>query len=228
MPKRDELKDFKERLERCDKNEDKEITLIEATADMCYMTSETFLQYSSSHEKNFRIDTVTHAPKEDKDERINHQFKQCDSNNDQQLTLVEATSLRCRHISSDTFIRLNTDKNKYLTKRELSKMYDESVEPRRMPFRIMKEMPPEAQIQIAFGECDEDKNRKMSIDEAKACELSMEIFEKFDYDTSNTIEQNDLEMIQKKAEFKMVDMNSNNKIELKEFAERMGNRCRVF
>jgi Ca2+-binding EF-hand superfamily protein len=227
MPKRDELKDFKEGLERCDKNEDGEITLIEATSDICYMTSETFLQYSSNYEKSFKIDEVTEAPKYDKDEEIDHKFKECDSNKDDQLTLVESTSKWC-HISSDTFIRLNTDNNEYLAKSEFYKMYDENIEPLRIPFKIMKEMPPEAQIHIAFGQCDEDKNGKMSRDEAKACELPMEIFEKFDYDTSDTIEQNDLEMIQKRAEFEMVDMNSNNKIEPKEFEERMGNRCRIF
>ena len=226
-PKRDELKDFKKRLERCDKNEDGEITLMEATADMCYMNSDTFLQYSSNYEKSFQINKVTHAPKDDKEERIEHEFKECDSNNDEKLTLVEATSKWC-HITSDTFARLDTDKNNYLAKSELSKMYDENTKPRRMPFKIMKEMPPEAQIHIAFGQCDEDRNRKMSIDEAKKCELPMEIFEKFDYDKSNSIEQNDLEMMEKQREFKMVDMNSNNKIDPKEFSERMGNRCRIF
>lgn len=227
MPKRDKLKEFKERLKGCDKNEDENITLIEFTADRCYMDSETFLQYSSNYEKSFKIDEITEAPKHDKDEVTNHQFKVCDSNKDQQLTLVEATSKWC-HISSDTFNRLDIDNNKYLAKSELSKMYDIHIKPPRMPFKIMKEMPLEAQIHIAFGQCDEDKNRKMSRKEAKACELPMETFDKFDYDKSDTIEQNDLEMMHQRAEFEIVDINNNNKIEPKEFEERMGNRCRVF
>ena len=228
IPKRDELKLFKERLKGCDKNEDGEITLVEATADMCYMSSDTFLQYSSNPKKSFKIDKVTNAPKDDKKERMEHQFKECDSDKNQKLTLVEATSKWCQIVSSDSFSRLDTDENSYLTKSELFKMYDEHRRPSKMPFKIMKEMPPEAQIHIAFGQCDEDRNGKMSKAEAKSCELSMEIFEKFDYDKSNTIEQNDLEMMEQEAEFKMVDMNSNNKIDPKEFAERMGNRCRVF
>jgi len=227
MQKKDELKFFKERLERCDKNEDGEITLIEWTADMCYRNSETFLQYSSNYEKSFKIKEVKNTPKDNKDEEINHKFKECDSNNDQQLTLVEATSKWCQ-LTSDAFSRLDTDNNNYLVKNELSKMYDENTKPPRMPFKIIKDMPPEVQISIAFGQCDEDKNAKMSRDEAKACELPMETFDKFDYDKSNTIEQNDLETMQKRREFEMVDMNSNNKIEPKEFMERMGNRCRVF
>jgi len=68
----------------------------------------------------------------------------------------------------------------------------------------------------------------MSRDEAKACELPIETFDKIDYDKSNSIEKNDLEMIQKRREFEMVDMNRNDKIEPKEFMKRMGNRCRVF
>jgi len=227
IPKRDDLKFFKEGLERCDKNEDGEITLIEWTSDMCYRNSETFLQYSSNYEKSFKINEVKNTPKHDKDEETNHQFKKCDSNNDQKLTLVESTSKWC-HITSDEFSRFDTDNNNYLVKNELSKMYDENTKPSKISFKIMKNMPSEVQISIAFGRCDEDKNAKMSRDEAKACELPMETFEKFDYDKSNTIEKNDLEMMQKRREFEIVDMNSNDKIEPKEFMERMGNRCRVF
>ena len=121
MPKRDELKEFKELLEGCDKNEDGEITLIEATGNRCYMTSENFLQYSSSHEKSFKIDEVTEAPKHDKAEEVDHQFKECDSNKDQKLTLIEATSKWC-HITSDAFIRLDTDNNKYFFLKSPSKI----------------------------------------------------------------------------------------------------------
>jgi len=194
---------------------------------MCYMNSETFLQYSSNYEKSFKINEVKNTPKENKEEETNHKFKECDSNNDQKLTLVESTSKWC-HITSDEFSRFDTDNNNYLVKNELSKMYDENTKPSKISFKIMKNMPSEVQIRIAFGQCDEDKNAKMSRDEAKACELPMETFDKFDYDKSNTIEQNDLEMMQKRREFEMVDMNSNDKIEPKEFMERMGNRCRVF
>jgi len=227
IEKEDKLKIFKEQLEHCDKNEDGEITLIEWTSDMCYRNSETFLQYSSNYEKSFKINDVKNTPKHDKDKEINHKFKECDSNNDQQLTLVEATSQWCQ-LTSDAFNRLDTNNNNYLVKSELSKIYDENTNPPKISFKNMKDMPPEVQILIAFRQCDEDKNTKMSRDEAKACELSMETFDKFDYDKSNSIEKNDLEMIQKRREFEMVDMNSNNKIELKEFMERMGNRCRVF
>ena len=226
IPKRDELKEFKEQLTECDKNKDGALTLVEATADMCYITSEIFLQYSSSPEKSFNISEVTDAPKVDKDAELEYRLKQCDSNNDQQLTLVEATSMWC-HISSDIFIDLDKDSNKYLVKSELKGMFDRGSEPR-ISFKIMKDMPPEAQIYIAFVQCDKDKNSQLSREEAKACELSMEVFERFDYDKSDTIEPNDFEVQRKKREFEMVDMNSDNKIDAKEFAERMGNRCRIF
>ena len=102
-PRKNELKFFKKKLERCDKNEDGNITLIEATSNRCYMTSDTFLQYSPNYKTSFKIDKITHAPKNDKNEEIEHDFKECDSNSDNKLTLVEATSKWC-HLTSDTFI----------------------------------------------------------------------------------------------------------------------------
>ena len=227
VPKIDKLQIFKDRLKRCDKNEDGNISLIEATSRGCYITSDTFLQYSPNYKTSFKIDKVAHAPKHNKKEEIEYDFKKCDSNSDNNLTLVEATSKWC-HLTSDDFIELDRDKNNYLDKREFSQMYAEDVKPPKMPFKIMKDMPPEAKIHIAFAQCDEDENRKMSRDEAKKCEISMEIFNRFDYDKSNTIEQNDLETMQRHREFERVDMNSDKKIDQKEFAERMGNRCRVF
>jgi len=227
MPKRDELKEFKERLKACDKNEDGALNLIETTSNLCYMTSDIFLQYSSTSEASFKIAEVTHPPKIDKAMGIEHKLKECDGNGDKQLTLVEATSMWC-HISSDTFSELDTNGDKLLVKSELTGMFDQRIEPQKFSFKIMKNMPPAAQIHVALGQCDGDKNGKLSREEAKKCELSMEVFEKFDYDKSDTIEANDLEIQRKKREFEMVDMNSDNKIDIKEFTERMGNRCRIF
>ena len=227
-PRRDELKDFKEQLKTCDKNKDGKITLIEVTAEMCYMDSGIFLQYSPNPQKSFKIDAVTHTPKNDQKERIDHIFeKECDSNHDQQLTLVEATSKWC-NITSNDFLRLDIDKNSLLSKIEFMKIYKEHTQTKGLPLKKMKNMPPDIKISIAFHQCDENKDGKLSKDETGTCGLPADLFEKYDYDASGTIEQNDMEMLQKKREFKMVDMNHDNAIDPKEFAERMGNRCRVF
>ena len=226
MPKVDEVKDFKKQLERCDKNKDREITLIEATSDICYMTSEEFLEYSSSPEKSFSIDEITHPPKSQVN--VEARFKRCDTNNDSQLNLLEATSMFC-NMPSDEFIKLDSDKNNFLTKTEIQKLYDEEQnEHHIVPVKIFKEMPPMIQISIALNQCDENKDRKLTRDEAESCELPMKTFEQYDYDKSNTIESNDMKMVQEVEEFKMADMNSNKKLEPKEFEERMGNRCRSF
>ena len=227
-PQRDELKEFKERLKTCDINKDGKITLIEATAEECYMDSGNFLQYSSSPEKSFKISTVNHVPKNDQKERIDHIFeKECDSNHDQQLTLVEATSKWC-NITSNDFLRLDVDKNSLLSKIEFMEIYKEHTRIKGLPLKKMKNMPPDIKISIAFHQCDENKDGTLSKDETGTCGLPADLFEKYDYDASGTIEQNDMEMLQKKREFKMVDMNHDNAIDPKEFAERMGNRCRVF
>ncbi|HIP51260.1 MAG TPA: hypothetical protein EYG94_04145 [Campylobacterales bacterium] len=225
IEKRDVLKDFKAKLKRCDKNKDGEITLIEATSVGCYMPSEEFLTYSPNPKKSFKIEDVKEAPKHDENSSIEIRFKRCDNNSDKKLNLVEATSRICM-LPSDEFIKLDKDNNKYLSKSEMLKRYTEIN--KRVPMKISKKMPPIVQISIAFGQCDEDKDKKISKEEAESCSLPMETFEKFDSDNSNTIEQNDMKNIQAVEEFDMVDMNSNKKIEPKEFEERMGNRCRVF
>ena len=224
--KKDELKEFKERLVDCDKDGNGKITLMEATSMRCYMSSDEFLQYSKDPKKSFKIDSITHIPKQDKKEKLQFMFSQCDKNNDKKLTLVETTSSLCG-ITSDAFTRLDTDKNQHLIMAEMAKRF-EKPKAGEIRFKIMKNMPPEVQVRMALGQCDEDKNYKLSRDEAKKCELPMENFEKFDNDKSGSIEQNDMDIIQKHREFDMVDMNSNNKIDPKEFSERMGNRCRIF
>jgi len=133
MQKKDELTIFKEQLEHCDKNKDGEITLVEWTSDRCYRNSEIFLQYSANYDKSFKINEIKNTPKDNKDEDINHHFKKCDSNNDQQLTLAEATSSWCQ-LTSDTFNRWDTDNNNYLVKNEFSKMYDENINPPKISF----------------------------------------------------------------------------------------------
>jgi len=226
MPKIDEVKDFKKQLEQCDKNKDREINLIEATSEICYMTSEEFLEYSSSPQKSFSIDEITHPPKSQIN--VETKFKRCDSNNDSQLNLVEATSMFC-NLPSDEFIKLDSDKSDFLTKTELKKLYkEEENELYKVPVKIVKEMPPMIQISVAVNQCDENKDKKLTRDEAESCELPMKTFDQYDYDKSNSIESNDIKMLQEVEEFKMADMNSNNKLEPKEFEERMGNRCRSF
>ena len=223
MLKSDELKEFKERLENCDKNRDRELTLIEATSNICYMSSELFLKYSTDPEKSFSIDEVTKAPNERKLE-IEHKFKHCDDNSDNKLSMVEATSMFC-NIQSDEFIKMDSDNNKYLSKDEIKKMYDKELNGDNMvPVKISKEMPPIIQVSIAINQCDENKDRKLTKDEAETCELPIKTFEKYDYDKSNSIEENDMKMMQTVEEFNRVDTNKNKKLEAKEFQEYMGNR----
>ncbi len=223
-PKEDKLKHFKERLKECDKNKDGSLTLIEATADLCYMSSEDFLNYSKSPDESFVIDeisTISTNQEMEQEER----FKHCDSNSDNKLNLVEATSLFCT-MTSDEFIKLDSDHNNYIDPTEIKKMYEEAS--LNTPVKIVKEMPPIVQISIALNQCDEDKNRILTKDEAELCELPMATFEKYDFDKSNSVEDNDMKMAQNIEAFNQVDINGNQKLEAEEFEERMGNRCRSF
>ena len=227
MPKIDKLKEFKNRLNRCDTNKDREISLMEATNTMCYMSSEEFLKYSRDPKKSFSIDEITKAPNEIGIE-LEHKFKRCDSNSDKKLNLIEATSMFC-NMPSDEFIKIDTDKNDYISKSELQKMYEEELsETNKVSSKVIKEMPPMVQISFAINQCDENRDRKLSKDEADTCELPIKTFEKFDHDKSNSIEENDITFMQNLEEFNLIDVNNNKKLEQKEFEESMGNKYSEF
>ena len=226
--KRDELKEFKERLISCDKNEDGNLTLIEATGKGCYLTSNTFLEYSSNPKKSFKIADVKKSPKNGKSNRVEQMFQKCDENKDNKINLVEATSMYCR-ITSDMFIEVDENNDSFLLKEDLKKMFGKREKPSKSKFQDMaKNMPKEMLIPMAFSMCNENRDEKMTKEEAKKCGVEMKLFDAFDSDKSETIEENDLQTIQLRREFEMVDMNEDKKIDQKEFSERMGNRCRVF
>lgn len=227
VSKRDELKDFKRFLKRCDKNKDGAITLIEATDQMCFMSSDIFLQYSKDPKKSFKIAKITHTPKYNDKDEVDHMFLDCDKDRDKHLNLIEATSKWC-HLTSNDFLRLDKDKDKLLNKEELSKMFAPRANPKKFIFKNLKNMPDDIKMNIAFHQCDSNKDGIFTQNEAKKCEFPMNIFKKFDYDKSKTIEQSDVDLIRKHREFERVDMNSDKKIDKDEFAQRMGSRCRIF
>jgi Ca2+-binding EF-hand superfamily protein len=223
------LKNFKYHLKRCDKNSDNNITLIEITSEQCFMTSNTFLQYSSDPKGSFEVEKVTKAPKYDMEDNFTGMIDRCDENGDKKLDLVEATSNKC-HLSSNEFTKIDQDKSGFIVGSELLKKRKISREPN--PFIIndnmMKRMPPQVQIRMAFSMCDKNQDRSFTIQEAKDCNLSIEKFKQFDFDKSNTIELSDIKRLEMLEGFKMVDMNEDKKVDAKEFSERMGSRCQVF
>ena len=228
--KRD-LKDFKQRLQmRCDTNKDANITLVEISSEPCFMTSDVFLQYSSDPKGSFEIDKITKAPTYENENFYLNMLDRCDKDRDQKLDLVEATSNIC-HLSSNEFTKIDQDKNALLDKSELTKKSKEMEEPpvpTLLNEKMLKHMPPQVQVRMAFSMCDKNEDGNFTLSEAEACKLSIETFKRFDADKSNSIEMNDIKKMEELEEFKRVDMNDDKSIDPKEFAERMGNRCRVF
>lgn len=227
--KKRELDNFKRQLKRCDKNHDKNITLIEITSNICFMTSDIFLQYSSDPKGSFEIEKIVKAPKYDRENDFISMIDRCDKNKDKKLNLVEATSNEC-HLSSNEFSQIDTDKSTFIVKSELIKKKKQEMKPipRGLNDTMMKHMPPQIQIRMVFSICDKNHDRNFTISEAKDCNLSMEKFKTFDTDNSQSIELNDIEEIRIIEGFKMGDINKDKKIDIKEFSERMGNSCRIF
>jgi len=221
----DRVKEFKKRIQECDKNKDKEISLVELTSAGCFMTSDTFLEYSSDPKKSFKIADIKKAPKEDSFNEVDQMINICDKDKNKKITLVEFTSNKCR-MSSDEFLKSDKNRDESLSIEEFKALINPPREQQK--FTIEKNMPEEVQINIAYGMCDSNRDHVLTKEEAKTCQLSLNIFNKFDSDKSGTIEQNDLENMRLLREFELVDNNENKELDIEEFAERMGSRCRVF
>ena len=138
----------------------------------------------------------------------------CDTNKDDKLNLIEATSSKCS-MNSDTFIEMDKDKNSFLEKNELKQMNQRNEDPK-IDLNNIKDLPPEMHISLIFSMCDTNQNMKFTTQEAVECKLNMSIFTKYDYDKSNTIEENDIDKVYMYGEFKRLDTNANNAIDLKE------------
>lgn len=191
------------------------------------MNSDTFIKYSGGADKSFKISDVKSAPKDDTDELVEYRLKECDKNGDLKLTLVEATSKWCKMFYED-FTRLDKNNDNILSKSEFAKQYDFRKPNSKPSLEDVKNYSPSQKIVFAYEICDYNTDNKLSKKEAKECKLPIKIFERFDYDKNNYIGQNDLELMKIHSLFKRTDANSNGKIELNEFRDKMANICVVF
>ena len=136
----------------------------------------------------------------------------CDTNKDNKLNLAEVTSKICS-MSSDEFIAMDTDKNLFLEKNELIRKEEKDS---KINLNSIKNLPPVMHIALIFSICDTNQNIKLTTQEAVKCKLNMNVFTKYDYDESNTLDRNDIDKAYIYSEFKMLDTNANNAIDIKE------------
>ncbi len=224
------LKMFKEHLKRdCDKNSDGNITLKEAVLEKCGLYSDIFIKYSGGADKSFKISDIKKLPDESQNpkEEASRFLRECDDNGDLKLNLIEAASSRCM-LSYEKFTKLDKDKNSFLNKSELIALFKEESKKKIPNMEFAKDMPDEAKISLAYRACDESQDGILSKEEAKKCKLSMDVFNKFDYNKNGKIEQSDLNFIRIRRGFKYTDSNSNGKIELKEFLNRANQSCSAY
>lgn len=193
----------------------------------CYLTKMEFQEIDTNHDHkatkeelmNYYTDAMSykgmmHQDKRKEPNTLPDLLTRCDANKDNKLTLIEATSNKCR-LSSDTFIAMDIDKNSFLEKDELAQMNRQKDEPK-INLNDIKNLPPLMHISVIFSICDINQDIKLTTEEAVACKLNMNIFTKYDYDKSNTIEENDIDKVNIYAQFKRLDTNSNNAIDKKE------------
>ena len=154
-------------------------------------------------------------------------LRECDDNGDLKLNLIEAASSRCM-LSYEKFTKLDKDKNGFLNKSELMAFFKKESKKEMPNIEFAKDMPDEAKISLAYRACDESQDGILSKEEAQKCKLSMDVFNKFDYNKNGKIEQSDLNLIRIRRGFKYTDTNSNGKIELKEFLNRASQSCSAY
>ena len=132
---KEELDGFKETLTLCDKNKDGQLTLVEFTSNQCHMSSDMFLNYSTSYQKSFEIAKVTKLPSrpsvgrgEDKldinamdglpkEAQIGILFSMCDTNKDMRLIVEEAQNCKLNMEIFDTF---DYDKSASIDKNDIA------------------------------------------------------------------------------------------------------------
>lgn len=118
-------------------------------------------------------------------------------------------------MSSDKFIAMDTDKNSFLGKSELIQE-KKRKENSQIDLNDIKHLPPQMHIALIFSICDTNQNMKLTTQEAVECKLNMNVFTKYDYDKSNTIEENDIDKVYISGEFKRLDTDVNNVIDIEE------------
>jgi len=173
----------------------------------------------------------------------------CDKNNNGKIDLKETSSKEdmFKHLDINSFEKmklmcpitreqiLKIDKNKdsSISEKELVDSYSNPLSTpfgdvaSNVPENFRKKMPPQMQIIIAISNCDPNKDKKLSIKEAKACDIDLDFFKKFDIDKSNTLEIKDLMKVQYLKLFNTTDINKNNSLEVNEFVKYLDERCKI-
>jgi len=249
-----ELKQVQSMIASCDKNGDQQITLDEIpkrdvvpyvpTEKPCYLSKYEFLAKDSNHDniltaeellaKNIipspRVEEVSSEERAKRQEvYLKKHYEICDKNSDGKLTLIEASSQKCR-IPSETFTQADSNQDNFLTLAEIKKNTEElenktpplaiSPYPITHPIELPSSMPVEIRMIIKTSQCDSDKDRKLNQTEALSCGFTKKEFQENDLNHDGFFDQEDMKILQVVRQFQHIDQNHDGYLNMDEFQKR--------
>ncbi len=156
------------------------------------------------------------------------QFKRCDKDEDQFLTLREAASMNC-NIYTEIFDSKDKDSDSLLSEKEMMA----SAEPPKfegMPDEGSQdhykyEMPPATLLEMQMSTCDENDNNRLELIEmgGKECEVELTFFNSVDENGDGAIDHTETKRMHMKHTFDELDANKDGWLDDTEF---VGSRIR--
>ncbi len=149
------------------------------------------------------------------------QFKSCDLDKDQFLTLREAASMRC-NIYTEMFDARDKDNDSLISLEEMLAHVEHPIfEPEHKPSRmnITPKLPPSVQLDRIMFTCDKNENGRLELDETagKECEVDLNFFNSVDRDNDGAIDYKETKRLRMKQTFDRMDSNKDGLLDKNEF-----------
>jgi Ca2+-binding EF-hand superfamily protein len=158
------------------------------------------------------------------------QFKRCDKDQSNYLTLREAASMKC-NIYTEMFDARDKDGDQLISVEEMMadvkppRFEVEDVADKKRIIEQERKMPPHISLQRKMFECDKNGNGKLDIAEtaSKECEVDLSYFNSVDANADKAIDSIELRRVRMKVQFDQLDKNKDSFLDKKEF---IGSRIR--
>ena len=152
------------------------------------------------------------------------QFKKCDVNKDQLLSLREAFAVNCQITNStEDYDAHDTNLDNYLSVEEMGKKVKSIIPENDLPPEVLKSMSPLDRLEMRFFQCDKNSDERLDKDETRSttCHVEAELFSKADRNQDNAIEQSEMRRLRMHQSFERNDKNHDGFLDKTEFKPEM-------
>ena len=189
-----------------------------------YITKDEFLN-SMAQEQGRPPKRIRKKQKERQEKRMAKQqakqFKLCDKDNNQYLTLREAASMRC-NIFTEMFDARDKDGDALISLQEMTATINplkfDRIYNEKLPTKQHK-IPPLISLDIKISECDKNENGKLELSETTAtnCEVDLNFFNTIDRNNDRAVDRQEIKQARMKKGFDRLDKNKDGFLDKKEF-----------